>query len=458
MDELLAKLLAVAFSLLILWQAWVVKRVVGTWLFPACFFGLFWFLFTFLPLLTLWWIPVDPLPIAYILISCVLFSVGALPYDWRKIYDVYAKYSGCVKRNDFCIYGSWLIKSAFLASAFGAIVCLIANALFQGFTITDLLFRFLESSARYAVMRYSEEIQSNIFGQLSILLTYLAVTLGGMLIAASSGTKRRAWIIWWSFTPSVLVMLAQSAKGLFLLSIGMFLGAMWVVRIRQGEVLLFSHTAIMRSSKWIVLVIPLIVLSFMSRGLYSSDDTAFIVSQLARYFASYTCGHLYAFSDWFGAYIGENSMQSYVDQVGNYGFYTFMSVFKLFGSEKVTPMGTYDEYFEYGSILITNIYTAYRGLILDFGLIGSLIFSLISSVVFHLGFACLLTSKRPTFSLAMFVYMIAYIYNSFLISSLMWNSIYAGFLLLWGLLYVNECLGRSRLVAINKSSGLAFGR
>src|SRR6266436_455289 len=60
------KCFALVFSLMILGQAYLVRRYVGTWLFPACIFGLFWFGFTFFPLAILFWVPVNPYAIAFI--------------------------------------------------------------------------------------------------------------------------------------------------------------------------------------------------------------------------------------------------------------------------------------------------------------------------------------------------------------------------------------------------------
>ena len=65
------KCLALSFSLMILGQAYLVRRYVGTWLFPACLFGLFWFGYTFVPLAILFWVPAEPYAIAFIFLCTV---------------------------------------------------------------------------------------------------------------------------------------------------------------------------------------------------------------------------------------------------------------------------------------------------------------------------------------------------------------------------------------------------
>src|SRR5467141_2321783 len=81
------KCLALAFSLMILGQAYLVRRFVGTWLFPACLFGLFWFGYTFVPLAMLFSVPAEPCAIAFIFLCTLAFSIGSLPFDWKTAFE-----------------------------------------------------------------------------------------------------------------------------------------------------------------------------------------------------------------------------------------------------------------------------------------------------------------------------------------------------------------------------------
>ena len=117
-----------------------------------------------------------------------------------------------------------------------------------------------------------------------------------------------------------------------------------------------------------------------------------------------------------------------------------MALYRLFGSDKFVPLGVYEEYLKYGDLFTTNIFTMFRGLLLDFGLVGSIIYMYITGVFFHLSFYVLLFNKKPVFVVAIFVFMLGYFYSSFLISVLMWNSIYISFVLLWAILSINNVL------------------
>jgi hypothetical protein len=124
----------------------------------------------------------------------------------------------------------------------------------------------------------------------------------------------------------------------------------------------------------------------------------------------------------------------------------------------VLPIGTFDDYYSYGHLLTTNIYTMFRGLIQDFGLIGSVLFMLVTGFLFHLNFHSMLRSRRPAFAVAVFVLMIGYFYTSFISSLLGVNRIYyATFVLLWIVLQINKMrlqMGRRPLATLESRAGV----
>src|SRR5262249_24251192 len=106
-----SKLLALVFSTMIFGQTLLVRRHVGTWLFPASLFGLFWFLFTFIPLVLLYWIPIDPLAIGYVLLCAITMSLSSFPFQWR---DAFRRH---LQRRKATAYDSLFIRSVFYISA-----------------------------------------------------------------------------------------------------------------------------------------------------------------------------------------------------------------------------------------------------------------------------------------------------------------------------------------------------
>jgi hypothetical protein len=107
-----------------------------------------------------------------------------------------------------------------------------------------------------------------------------------------------------------------------------------------------------------------------------------------------------------------------------------MSFFRILGNETPVPIGVYSEYLSIPPYITTNIYTMFRGIIHDFGIGGSLVCLFIISYFTHISFRVLLSSEKPYFSVSVFIFCIAFVYQSFIISALMWNTLILGVVLI----------------------------
>jgi len=428
------KCLALAFSLMILGQAYLVRRHVGTWLFPACLFGLFWFGYTFIPLAILFWVPAEPYAIAFLFLCTLTFSIGSLAFDWKTAF----KKNTRKRETATLVYSSTFLKMVFCASTLASLVFLILDWFDQGFSIHDLFFDLQASAASYANLLYSENLDINNFARWSIVCAYLGAILGGFLFPCITTKTGRRLIVVMSFLPSVLVAVTQGGKGLLFLCIVFFYAGLLVYRASAGTLCLFEKGSIKSLTLYVAILIAVVAISFISRGLYTIENSEELLRRLIWYYASYSFGHIYAFSDWFAFIIGRHSELTYPQESAAHGFYTFTAVFKLLGSHKEVPLGVFGEYYSYGDLLASNIFTMFRGLILDFGFIGSVLFMLATSLLLHQAFHVMLIRSRPVFTVAVFVFAMGYFYNSFIISVLGWNRIYVAFVLLWIVLQLNK--------------------
>lgn len=432
--EIFEKCLSLLFSLMILGNAYLVRKTVGSWLFPACIYSLFWFGYTFFPLLILFEVPCNPFSIAFILLTTIVFSFSSLSFNWKF----------ALTRNELklnlkpTIYYNLFLKLVFYISVLLAITFLIINSLIQGISIYNLIFNLFESAAQYTIMRYAEEIKVNVYSQLSYVLSYFALTIGGLLFSYAKSKKERWIILIAAFFPSLFLVVTQSAKGSLFLSIVLFWAGTLVNRIFRNERSLFRKGSLKFIIITFIIIIPVIAISFLSRGISDPADSDFIIDKLRSSFASYSFGHIYAFSDWFSFYIGKPSILNYTNEETTYGFYTFMAIFKTLGSSKTIPLGVFDDYYSYKELVTTNIFSMYRGLVQDFGIIGTFIFMYLQGVLLHLAFYIMLIVKKPTFTIAVFIFMLGYFYHSFLISLLNSNSIYISFILLYLILLCNK--------------------
>lgn len=425
---------AVLFSLILLGQCLILRRRHGTWVFPATLFSLFWFLELFFPLILFWDVPAEPLAIAYIAAALGAFALGSIGFDWDRAFAV----NRALAAERPASYDTPFLRRAFYGMTAVVLAFAVINSQLQGFPLGEFLANPMETSGQYAAMRYAEELTRNLFGQVSVVLTYVVVPLGGLLFAQTKSRLTRATIIVLSFAPSVLVMLMQSAKGMLLLVIVLFYGAVLVARMRNGDMVLVQRRSIPGLIVIGAVIFVLVVTSFLSRGLHESDDTGFILQHLTAYVASYTSGHVYGFSDWFSDLIGKPSVNYYAPYAHSWGFYEFMPIFQALGDDRLVPQGVYDEYFTHGELFSTNIYTVFRGLIVDFGVVGSLVYMLLTGWLSHAAYHRLLTERRPVVSAAVFVFLLGYMYTTLIINLFIWPSVYASFAVLCVVLYANE--------------------
>lgn len=440
MPEYVDKLLAILFSFLILGQGYLVRRMVGTWIFPACLFAIFWFVYTAVPLVFFFTVPVQPMALVYIFVCCCAFSLSAVGFNWSFAFRRNREKAGIVP-----YFNSALMRQIFYWSAGLSIALIIISSAINGMDLYSMIFKMFESAAMYTEKRYGDELDENLFGRVATLLMYVSPIIGGFLYFDSTKAWRKFLIVAVAASPSLFIMVTQSSKGALFLAMVFFYGAILLRKLYADDLVLFKPGFAKQLLLYITLLLPILTVSFLSRGLYAVDDNNVVYLALVRYFASYTSGHMYAFSDWFTHYMGEPTRQVYTDHFYAYGNYTFMAIFKAFGISATFPQGVFDEYFSYGNVIESNIYTMFRGLIYDFGGAGGVLFMFISGMLLHYSFYRLLTTRMAPFACALFICSLGYYYTSFIISLLMWNSVYVTTVLVTLLLYWSKLFRASRL-------------
>jgi len=201
----------------------------------------------------------------------------------------------------------------------------------------------------------------------------------------------------------------------------------------------FSAESILRSIGLALLLLPLILVSFLSRErLYTVNDAKEVFSQLTGSFNSYAFAGLYAFSDFFSHYLEMESETNYIDDFYTYGYYTFTSLFDLFGTDKILLPGTFEEYYSYKDVITTNIYTIFRGLIYDFGGFGVIIFMFGIGFVIHLFFYLLLRNRSSWLACIMFIVSIAFFQGTYLASLFMARFLYLILVSFFVILLINN--------------------
>lgn len=445
---IIEKILAIVLSLGILGQGWIVSRHLGTWISPAGIFSLIWFVFTFFPLLILAEVPISFVGMLYIFIACVAFSSGTFLVPLKKLSQ-----STIEKRKKFSDSFARLYPVSIILSI-AAVILMAYNIQQSGGTLGLSLATILETSGQMIQRRYDGISAEGIATQVALLSMYSSCNLAGIALPPARGARLKFRILILSaMAPPIFLLIFEGNKGALPLAAVLIWSGVLVRKLLSGNMKLFEFGSFRRMLAMAIVALPLFVISFLARGLSDETDMEIIIKILRKYFGSYSSGHLYAFSDWLDWYVGFQSNQAYEEQELSFGFYTFMSVFRLFGDNRFVPPGIYTEYFMYDDILQTNIYTIYRGLVLDFGLIGSIIFLMIMGFCIHLSYRILMKADRPVISVAIFLYFSGFAYSSFIVSQLVWNSPQAAAALVGFLLWLNAALVVGKFRRIEQSKG-----
>lgn len=446
LSEIFEKLFAILISVIIFAQAYLARRMVGTWIFPACLFSLIWFFLTFFPLIFLFSVPVDSRGMVFILLCLCSFSLSAVPFNWVKAFE-----DNCNKnRQDSLRLSSNLMRWFLFIFSLVAVIATVAQAYSNGFELSSMVLNVLESSGEYAAMRGRGELDYNNWARLGVVSTYAAAVVGGLVVYNESGRLRKGVLIFFALIPSLFVMLTQSAKLTFFLSLGFFFSAVLIQKIFNNKLELMSIKSAIR---WILLgalLLPFFAVSLLSRDFSSIEAGEGVLERLLTSFFSYAFAHVYAFSDWFSYYFDGASQRNYVDNFYSFGNYTFQSVFQLFSDGIDFPPGIYDEYFSFDEIMTSNLYTIFRGLIYDFGGVGSIVFLFLGGLVVHAFFYRLLSSRRPWVACTVFMISVVCFQASYIISLLMARYMY----LLFVVLILMFCINDVFLRRVNKNNAM----
>jgi oligosaccharide repeat unit polymerase len=428
------KLLAIAYSLLMLLLAGGIRVVAGTFLIPAGLFALAWFAFTLLPLVFLFSVPINSLAILYILAAVCVFSLSALPFDWQ----------GGLRRNltkslPTAGFDSLFLKVVLYLSAMASASLSVVTMLINGFTIEQVMFDLLRTSGQYATVRGMVGLEYGIIGILNTMFTYLCPVLGGLRALA----PRRKWFFVVSMAPSVFKMVIASSKLVFLVSLCFYLSGALIARIYAKQMSLPKVSGLPKMILGAAILIPLVLVSFVSRFAgFDLDNLGAIADPLLYDVRSYTLGQTYAFADFFSHTIGYPCATFYNDDFHSYGSYTFFPILDMLGIGKDATL-IYEESGWYKDLFETNIFTFFRGLIDDFGVVGSLLFMLVFGTFAHAVTYRILTRARAWFALAVFNTIVVFILMGYLVSVFSARYAFLTAAVTWLLLNLNERLYRT---------------
>ena len=181
--------------------------------------------------------------------------------------------------------------------------------------------------------------------------------------------------------------------------------------------------------KFIISIFILIILLYLSMMLRIGSLNKEVFEIVGQKFINYALGQTYAFDYWF-------TQHMFVHEY-DLGANTFLSIFDLLGII-TKQQGIYVEPIYISGYLSTNIYTAFRGIISDFGIIGGLISIGIWGIISGVSYKLVQTKKKfivPKIILASTYF---FILHSFLVSPWSYLSYILAFIIFGYYIYISN--------------------
>ena len=297
----------------------------------------------------------------WIALSCIAFNIGyiVVPVTVKQnnSYTVIYKPYG-VNYN--------YVRKVILFVVFVGLIYFVYLVLKKGFSLSA--FFSLESLLAMNSSIAQEDALSdgggNSIDSIFLIFVYLAPMLGGYYVGRSQNWKDKC-LCFSTFLPVLLVMLTNNKKAPFVSSVIFFVAAYLVANFRNThKELKLKRKTVFRIVLVIVLLAFLLAFVMMLR-IGTIDDR--VVQIVSSKFLDYLFGHIVAFDFWL-----TDTWNTIVSQFDfSLGTMTFMGISKYLGYERVD--GIYQDVYGCAE-LSSNVFSYYRGLIMDYGLLGTLIF------------------------------------------------------------------------------------
>ncbi|WP_237342657.1 O-antigen polymerase [Weissella jogaejeotgali] len=309
-----------------------------------------------------------------------------------------------VKKKNFI--GFNIHKSNFILLGVVSLGMLVPflNIRLNGFSISSFLSfdDFLEMNNQMAVNRYNGAHKTSTVMQILMVFEYLSPIIGGYHFASVNNKKNKLLGLL-GFLPALSNILVQNTKSEFLSSMFFFVSSMMIANVYLGKDFRIKFSSLVKWTLTLLGALSGLILTMLFRiGEITSQNVHTVLNK----FLIYAFGHVPTFDYWLG---------NYHETFGHgLGINTFIGIFNFLGiSTRIR--GVYSEY-----IIVegfpANIYTVFRGLIEDFGVIGSFIFfSFIMGIVIFSYYSLI---KRNNIYLSSFILLNGYffVFYGFIIS------------------------------------------
>ena len=287
---------------------------------------------------------------------------------------------------------------------------------FENFLSIDSL---AEMNHEFAVNRYSGNgMEGGIIGAvISILnaMVYAAPLCGGFSYPYTNTSKKKILSIF-SLSPSILVTLTNNTKAGMIGSFLLFFSSFFI-----GYYCKYNSWPKIKLKKIILGIIGFFL--FLGSMLFSmvlrmgSVDLSTLAMAFQKIIV-YAFGNVQSFDIWFSRYAGDES--------NLYGMMTFLGIADTLGLiERV--QGVYSSLMDSAS----NVFTVFRGLISDFGILGGMVFVALLGLLLRVAVNSIHKSFNPCISATFSISVLFFFTFGIFISPWTYLSFIVAFLILW---------------------------
>jgi oligosaccharide repeat unit polymerase len=355
----------------ILASALMARKITGTWLSPGSFFASAWSFFTIVPLLFAPEFMVDLMGVWFIAIlsmACVAGSVIA--YKPPSIYSMVSDEPN--KINPSHLFRTLWI---FILIGFGGVILLFQHAL-NTYNFGYYSLGWVSIPNLISVDRYSGYINYPFIIKYSLYCIYPANLLGGLLLSMRRISFKMKSLTIVPLLLALLLGIIEGARTSILLGLVLFFSAWMSGAMIKGSNHNYKRSYFKMGLSGGALMIAFTVFFVLIQWLRQGMDSI-IVDLLIDRIRAYFFGYLASFTQWIGTIDSPNLSG---------GLTTFAGPFNMLGVME-RSLGFYDPA-NISLGISTNIFTALRGLVLDFSIPGSIL------IAFIVGFFLQLSYQR----------------------------------------------------------------
>lgn len=283
-----------------------------------------------------------------------------------------------------------------------------------GFSFNNLfnLNTLLEMNNSIAVQRYSGGSSNGLLSKILLIFVYSAPLCGGYSFVFARNIKDKFFSVITLF-PELVILLTENAKAAMIGCVVFFVTG-WLVGnlTRYQQIKPFKFKTIIIFCVLFILLLSLLAVTMVLRlGEWNIEAFEIVRNKLGNYIF----GHIPAFDNWFSNNIGNFNI--------SLGKQTFVGIASLFGiSER--EQGIYRDNYD-GGALATNVYSYFRGIVEDFGMIGAILVIIVFLLIATHAYIKIVNGKRKviyqifltiSYSFILFFPVSLFSYNSFVMS------------------------------------------